>query len=196
MSDNGNVVSKLFQKLFQSRSIIVSLKFGNETTETLVNPKKIHPIMLNKNVKDSINRCVLCWLATADSDGYPNVSPKEMFTYYDDHRLVIANIASPQSIKNIKQQAQVCVSFVDIFVQKGYKLKGTAQIIKATDPQFAAKAKKLQLMAGDAFPFKMLIDIKITQIAEIIAPRYRLYPETTEAEQIESAMEIYQVRAL
>ncbi|MFK7932485.1 MAG: pyridoxamine 5'-phosphate oxidase family protein [Saprospiraceae bacterium] len=150
--------------------------------------------MLNTAIKNSIDQCVLCWLATADANGQPNVSPKEMFTYTDDGYLVIANIASPNSIKNIRQQPQVSVSFVDIFVQKGFQLKGTARIIKANEADFAAKAKKLKLMAGELFPFKMLIAIKVDSVKEIVAPRYRLFPNTTEAEQIESAMRTYGVQ--
>ena len=152
--------------------------------------------MLTTAIKNAIDQCVLCWLATVNAAGQPNVSPKEMFTYVDDEHLVIANIASPNSIKNIRQQSRVGVSFVDVFVQKGFQLKGTARIIKTNEADFAAKANKLQIMAGEAFPFKMLIDIKVNEVAEIIAPRYRFYPATTEAEQIKSAMQTYGVQPL
>lgn len=36
---------------------------------------------------------VLCWLATVSHTLVPNVSPKEIFTLWDDERLLIANIA-------------------------------------------------------------------------------------------------------
>lgn len=150
--------------------------------------------MLNTAIKNSIDQSVLCWLATVDAHGQPNVSPKEMFTYTDDGYLVIANIASPNSIKNIRQQPQVCVSFVDIFVQKGFQLKGKARIVKAKEVDFAHLSTKLKQMAGEAFPFKMLIAIQVESVSEIIAPRYRLYPDTTEAAQIESAMRTYGVQ--
>ncbi|MDA9639519.1 pyridoxamine 5'-phosphate oxidase family protein [SAR116 cluster bacterium] len=57
--------------------------------------------MLDQNVKDYIERSVLCWLATVDGD-QPSVSPKEIFTNYGDDTIMIANIASPQSIKKHK----------------------------------------------------------------------------------------------
>ena len=78
-----------------------------------------------------IQRSVLCWLATADAQGQPNVSPKEVFAAFDEQRLVIAHIASPISVKNIQQNPKVCVSLIDIFVQKGWKLIGTAQYVNA-----------------------------------------------------------------
>ena len=45
---------------------------------------------------------VLCWLATVDDHGMPNVSPKEIFCCHGERELLIANIASPQSVRNIK----------------------------------------------------------------------------------------------
>ena len=45
---------------------------------------------------------VLCWLATVSEKGVPNVSPKELFIFEREKQLLIANIASPQSVKNIR----------------------------------------------------------------------------------------------
>ena len=53
--------------------------------------------------------CVLCWLATVDALGQPNVSPKEVFAVIDEEHLVIAHIASPTSVKNVLQNPKVCV---------------------------------------------------------------------------------------
>lgn len=85
--------------------------------------------MITKELQHSIDQSVLCWLATVDADHWPNVSPKEMFLSEQHDQLVIAHIASPQSIKNIQQNDQVGVSWVDIFVQKGHKIKGRAALV-------------------------------------------------------------------
>jgi len=53
---------------------------------------------------------VLCWLATVSEKGVPNVSPKELFIFEQEKQLLIANIASPQSVKNIRANPQVYVS--------------------------------------------------------------------------------------
>ena len=58
--------------------------------------------MLEKKVQERIDTAVLCWLATVDQEGMPHVSPKELFTYDELGCLVIANIASPHSARNIK----------------------------------------------------------------------------------------------
>ena len=149
--------------------------------------------MLDQEVKTYIDQSVLCWLSTVDVDNWPNVSPKEMFTYLDDTTLLVANIASPVSVTNIRSNPQVCISFIDVFVQKGYKLKGLAKVIERQDPSFAAKAKQLTNLFSDKFAIQSILEIKIIAVAKIIAPSYRFYPETTEESQIADAMKTYQV---
>lgn len=73
----------------------------------------------------------------------PNVSPKEVFTYYETDTIIIANIASPQSVRNIHENENVCVSFIDILVQKGYQIKGKAEIITSSAVEFSTMEKAL-----------------------------------------------------
>ena len=150
--------------------------------------------MINADVKKYINQSVLCWLATSDSDNFPNVSPKEVFTWHDDNIFLIAHIASPNSVRNIRSNPKVCVSLVDVFVQKGYKIKGTARVIEKTDSEFELKAKRLQILATDRFLVLAVIEIAVTQATPILAPSYQFYKETTTEEgQIEVARKAYNV---
>lgn len=153
------------------------------------------PNLLTPDHKAMAERSVLCWLATASATGQPNVSPKELFAVADDEHVVVANIASPTSAKNIRANAQVCLSFVDVFAQKGYKVTGEAQDIIPADAEFARWAEPLQKMAGDRFPIRSVFVIHATAVEAIIAPSYRFYPsETTEASQIEAALRSYCVQ--
>lgn len=146
---------------------------------------------LTKEIKNSIEKSVLCWLATVSKDLVPNVSPKEVFTYFGDDKIIMANIASPNSIKNIKQNKNVCVSFIDILVQKGFQIKGNAQILKKGAIEFEAMESELLKITEGKFPFVSIIQVSITSAKAIIAPKYLLYKETTESEQIESAKKAY-----
>lgn len=147
--------------------------------------------MMNNDIKKYIDRSVLCWLATVSLEGIPNVSPKEIFNYYNDKFIIIANIASPQSVKNIRANENVCVSFIDILVQKGFQIKGKANIIDKSEPKFHDMEKILLEMTGGLFPFYSITKISIDKVKPILAPRYILFPETTEAAQIESAKRAY-----
>lgn len=149
---------------------------------------------LTEKIKESIDRSILCWLAIASDENIPNVSPKEVFTYFQADKIIIANIASPQTIQNIKQNENVCVSFIDILVQKGYEVKGKAKIIKKRDSEFSEMEKELNKITGGNFPFATITEITIENSKQIIAPKYILYPETTELEQIDSAKNSYGVK--
>ena len=144
-----------------------------------------------EEIKDYIDRSVLCWLATSSAENLPNVSPKEIFAFYGSGKIIIANIASPQSIRNIRENPQVCVSFIDILVQKGVQIKGRADIVKKTEAAFPEMEKVLLKMTGGKFPFSSIISISIEKVKPILAPKYILYPDTTEEEQIDSAKKAY-----
>lgn len=145
---------------------------------------------------DTARRAVLGWLATVDADGTPNVSPKEVFALIDGH-IAVAHIASPTTVRNLAERPAVCFSFVDVFAQKGWKLKGTARLLHPGDEDFARWAAPLLAMTQGRFPIHAVVLITPAQTEPILAPSYRLYPgQTTEASQVASAMARYRVRPL
>lgn len=146
---------------------------------------------LTTEIKQSIDKSILCWLATVSSENVPNVSPKEIFNYYGTDKIIVANIMSPQTIRNIKQNENISISFIDILIQKGFQVKGKAKIIEKTDLEFEAMKEILTKMTNGHFPFSTITEITIEKVKPIIAPKYLLYPETTEKEQIKSAKKIY-----
>ncbi|KZB65978.1 pyridoxamine 5'-phosphate oxidase family protein [Thalassospira sp. MCCC 1A02491] len=149
--------------------------------------------MLSDEIRDYANRSVLCWLATSSGDG-PSVSPKEIFACYGEDRLIIANIASPQSVQNVARDPRVCVSFVDVFSQKGWQLYGEAVLMRPRDEGFDHRHAILQGMAGDAFRVGSLIDVRVIKAKEILAPSYRFNPDMDEAAMRAGAMISYGVK--
>lgn len=150
--------------------------------------------MLAPEVIESAGRSVLCWLATVDASGQPNVSPKEVFAALDDTTLVIANIASPTSVRNVGMNERVCVSFVDVFVQKGFKLLGAARNVGKNSAEYLTLVRPLEELVGPRFPIHSVLAVKVDAVEAIVAPSYRLFPEsTTEQSQILSAMRTYGV---
>lgn len=151
-------------------------------------------MILTEDIQRSADESVLCWLATSSPTGEPNVSPKEIFACFGDTEIIVANIASPRTITNLHHNPRVCLSFIHVFRQKGYQLHGNGDIIREGHDDFDARAEPLRKIAGVKFPFDTIIRIVIDHARPIVAPRYVLYPETTEAEQVESAMELYGVK--
>ena len=147
---------------------------------------------LTNAVREAARRSVLCWLATVDAEGQPNVSPKEVWAIADEQHVVVAHIASPISARNIAHHPQVCLSFVDVFVQKGFKLLGTAREVRADNVEFAIWAKPLLAIVGKRFTIQSVLVIQVQSVAAIVAPSYRFYPDdTTEASQVASALRQY-----
>lgn len=147
-------------------------------------------------VIDIIDKSVLCWLATVNDKYEPNVSPKEMFALDENQNLIIANIASPKSVRNIKINPNVCVSFLDIFIQKGIKINGIAQIIEKGNAVYDEKYKILTNIYSDIFSIHSIINIEIKGFEKIIAPSYMFFPATTEESQIKNAMRRYNVQPI
>ena len=148
-------------------------------------------------MKDSllkyIDESVLCWLATSNQENEPNVSPKEMFVLKDPQTLVIANIASPISQKNIQQNPKVCVSMVNIFTQKGLKIKGLAKDIGKNDAAFSMLKNLFKDTLPEAFEIKSFFEIEMQETKEILAPSYVIFPETNEESQIKVAYKTYKI---
>jgi len=148
---------------------------------------------MNDEILQSIEKSVLCWLATADDSGTPNVSPKEIFLYGGNNNILIANIASPNSVKNIVLNPKVCVSFVDVFEQQGFKVKGTARVLKTGDNNYKEYLVKLRELVDECFPIKGIIEVKIDKTVPIKAPSYFLFPDRSIEQQVQSGLETYGV---
>lgn len=152
--------------------------------------------MFSAKIREGIERSVLCWLASADVDGQPNVSPKEIFCLYGETQFLVADIASPISRRNISLNPRVCVSCIDVFAQKGYKIVGDADVVVPADPRWAELSAPLVALAGPEFPIRAVIHVDVLRVLPIVAPSYRLFPDRTEADQIKRAYETYGVRAV
>lgn len=148
---------------------------------------------LTPEVIEYIDRSVLCWLATSSADGQPNVSPKEVFTAYGDTEILIADIASPESVRNIRANPRVCASFIDVFVQKGFKLIGLASLVAPHDPGYEELVRPLEDITRGAFMIRHVIRVHPTQTQPIVAPSYWQVPGTTEDAQIVAALRTYGV---
>ena len=149
--------------------------------------------MLSADVLKYIESSVLCWLATVDEHGAPNVSPKEIFAPYGDDTVLVANIASPGTIRNLRFNPKVCLGFVEVFVQKGFKLSGTARVVGPRDSDFPVLLAPLEAMTQGKFPIHSVISVRVERVAPIVAPSYRQFPGISEASQIDAGLKTYKV---
>jgi predicted pyridoxine 5'-phosphate oxidase superfamily flavin-nucleotide-binding protein len=84
--------------------------------------------LITSDMKRIVEEQRLGFVATVCPDGTPNLSPKGTTRVWDADHLVFANIRSPGTLANLRQNANVEVNVVDPFVRKGYRFKGVAAV--------------------------------------------------------------------
>ncbi len=87
--------------------------------------------LLTTDMKRVVGEQRLGFVATVCPDGTPNLSPKGTTVVWDDDHLVFANIRSPGTLANLRQNASVEVNVVDPFLRKGYRFKGVASVLES-----------------------------------------------------------------
>jgi len=134
-------------------------------------------VIVPPEVFELADRAVLCWLATADLSGAPNVSPKEAFVLLPPGTALVADIASPKTVRNIGMNPAVCLALIDVFDQRGYQLHGRARLVKPDVPAFQTFRLGIEKRIGAGYPIRQVIEIAISRVDSIIAPSYWLDPE-------------------
>lgn len=150
--------------------------------------------MTVRSLQVEAESAVLCWFATVSPDGVPNVSPKEVFALQDARTLVVADIASPTTVRNLRGNPMACVAFVDVFRQTGYKLVGRAEAVAPDHPTFAALAPPLLEIVQGRHEIRHILRLAVDRTFPIVAPSLRGQPRGDLAHSIADALRTYGVR--
>jgi uncharacterized protein len=98
-----------------------------------VNTTKDDERPFTEDMKRIVAEQKLAFVATVCPDGTPNLSPKGTIAVWDDTHLVFADIRSPGTVANLKVNPTIEINVVDPFVRKGYRFKGTAELVTGGD---------------------------------------------------------------
>lgn len=119
----------------------------------------------------------LAFVATVCADGTPNVSPKGTIAVWDDEHLVFADIRSPGTVANISRNPAVELNVVDPFSRKGFRFKGTAEIVR--DGELFAKVldfyqnRFADTSSAKRGPgFRAFVLVKVERVLPLISPAY------------------------
>ncbi len=88
---------------------------------------------LSEEAKKIISEYGPALIATASKAGKPNVSPKGSFRVLDDEHVIFANIASPRTMANLKENPQLTAIMLDRSSRKGCRIWGKAEILGSGD---------------------------------------------------------------
>ena len=136
--------------------------------------------ILTDDMKRVIRQQRLAFVATVCPDNTPNLSPKGTIAVWDDDHLVFANIRSPRTIANLRRNAAIEVNVVDPLVRKGYRFKGTAEVLEAGaryEEITAARYEEITALftkRGVANPIREVVVIRVEHALAVTSPAYDL----------------------
>ena len=120
--------------------------------------------------RECVARYPLCFVASINDDGSPNLSPKGTVRVWDADHLVFADVASPQTVSNVTRDDRVHVNVVDHFARRGWRFTGRARITADPAVLEAIRAE----YPGEAYPFEQAVLVRVEDARELISPSYAL----------------------
>src|SRR5262245_2982388 len=138
---------------------------------------------LSDEMKTVVERQRLGFVATVCPDGTPNLSPKGTLSVLDDTHLIFADIRSPGTVSNLRTNPNIEVNVVDHFVRKGYRFKGTAEVLDS-GPDFDRYVEFFSRRGLRDAPsvIRAILTIRVDQTRPLISPGYDdVYPDEAAA---------------
>jgi predicted pyridoxine 5'-phosphate oxidase superfamily flavin-nucleotide-binding protein len=80
--------------------------------------------LINPEMRRVVEEQRLGFAATICEDGTANLSPKGTVTVLDDDHLMFADLASPQTVKNLRTNPSIEINVVDPVIRKGVPVQG------------------------------------------------------------------------
>lgn len=129
--------------------------------------------ILTADMKRIVEEQRLGFFATVCADGTPNVSPKGTTAVWDDDHLIFANIRSPGTLANLRQNPSIEVNIVDPVVRKGYRFKGVASVVDSGN--FYEQAMAFYKARGFTLELiREVVLIRVHSARPVISPAYDL----------------------
>ncbi len=126
--------------------------------------------MITKKIKDFLNLQKLAYIATVTSDGKPNISPKGTVIGWDAERLAFADIRSPDTMKNLKDNPYVEINVIDPLLRKGFLFQGTAKIVE--NRSMYEEILNHYRQNGIKSPINAIVLVSVSSISDVVSPLY------------------------
>jgi predicted pyridoxine 5'-phosphate oxidase superfamily flavin-nucleotide-binding protein len=129
--------------------------------------------ILTPDMQQVVRDLRLGFVATVCPDGTANVSPKGTIVPWDDEHLVFADIRSPGTVANLQQNPSIEVNVVNWLTRKGYRFKGTAQVLSEGEKfqEFVEFYKQRGLFDAPR-RIQAIVLIHVEQVRALISPGY------------------------
>ena len=82
--------------------------------------------MIPEEIKSMFGDRQLCWMATADASGFPNVAPMRQVWWSGERSLVIGDMFMKTTAANVQATGRMCLGAYDEETGRSWKMIGTA----------------------------------------------------------------------
>jgi hypothetical protein len=119
-------------------------------------------VKLSEEVKTMIAEIRPGIIATASKDGKPNVSAKGSFRVLDDDHVIFADINSPRTIANLRENPYVSVLVIHPKTLRGCRIWGKGEIL-TSGPLFDQLNTEF---VGKGLKVNHVVKIKVDKVQE------------------------------
>jgi predicted pyridoxine 5'-phosphate oxidase superfamily flavin-nucleotide-binding protein len=127
---------------------------------------------IDEDMKRVVKELRLGYVATVCPDGTPNLSPKGTTAAWDDDHLVFADIRSPRTVENLRQNPAIEVNVVDPISRKGYRFKGTGTVL--TEGNLFDEALAFYRRRGVGNEIRAIVLVEVERALPLKSPAYDL----------------------
>jgi len=114
----------------------------------------------------------LGFVATVTPDGTPNISPKGTIIGWTSEFLAFANIRSPDTVNNLKNNPDVEINVIDPLLRRGYLFKGMARILN--DGKMYDEILEFYKNFGIKSIIHEIILVTVSDVSLVTSPLYDL----------------------
>jgi predicted pyridoxine 5'-phosphate oxidase superfamily flavin-nucleotide-binding protein len=126
--------------------------------------------VITQEIKDFLNLQKLGYVATVTSEGKPNISPKGTIIGWDSQTLAFADIRSPDTLKNLKENPNVELNVIDPLLRKGFLFEGQARIIE--DGSLYDEILSHYRQNGIKSPINSIVLVEVSNVSDVTSPLY------------------------
>jgi len=126
--------------------------------------------LITPEIKEFLERQKLGFVATVSEDGIPNISPKGTIIGWTSELLAFANIRSPDTVNNLKNNPNVEINVIDSLLRKGYLFQGTVRILN--DGQIYDEILEYYKNHGIKSVIYEIILVNVSNVTVVTSPLY------------------------
>lgn len=126
--------------------------------------------MITREIKDFLDLQKLGYVATVNSNGTPNLSPKGTIIGWTEKTLAFADIRSPDTMNNLQANPHVEINVIDSLLRKGYLFRGEARIIQ--EKSLFEKILTHYRNNGVKSPINSIVLVDVSDVTSVTSPLY------------------------